>query len=441
MGLSEAMIEQRQHFGIISPPVSGHLHPFGALGRELQRRGHRVTVFQVSDLEAKIASEGLGFALVGESDHPAGSLPTSLNRLAQLDGLAALRFTIAAVQKTTEMMCRELPAALAKAGVTALLVDQMEPAGGSVAECMGLPFITVCNALLLNREPDVPPPFTPWNFEATAFARLRNRVGHAVSDRAMRPVLQTVARYRELWRLPRQRDQEESFSRLAQISQMPKSLDFPRMSAPDVLTYVGPLRDGGGQQSDFPWERCDGRPLVYASLGTLQNQRTSLFRCFAQGCHELNLQMVLTHGGGVREGELSDLPGNPIVVSYAPQREVIRRAALTLTHAGLNTVLDSLAFGVPIVAIPITYEQPAIARRVEWAKAGLSLSLKGINSKKLVKKMRQILENATYQTASARIAKEISYAGGVQQAVSVIEGVLTSSGSNKNLVHSFEPSI
>ena len=52
------------------------------------------------------------------------------------------------------MECRELPDAIRAAGVEALLVDQMEPAGGAVAERLGLPFITVCNALLINRDPD-----------------------------------------------------------------------------------------------------------------------------------------------------------------------------------------------------------------------------------------------------------------------------------------------
>jgi zeaxanthin glucosyltransferase len=36
---------------------------------------------------------------------------------------------------------------------------------------------------------------------------------------------------------------------------------------------------------------------------------------------------------------MSTLEGDPLVVSYAPQLEVLKRAALTITHAGLNTVL------------------------------------------------------------------------------------------------------
>src|SRR5258707_972626 len=153
-----------RHFGIISPPVSGHIHPFSALGRELIARGHRVTYFQVEDLEQKIASEGIAFHPIGRSDHPRGSLPESLSQLAQLKGLSALRSTIRAVERTTIMVCRDAPQAIEAAGVDALLTDQMEPAGGAVAEHLGVPFVSICNALAINRDPLVPPPFTPWRY-------------------------------------------------------------------------------------------------------------------------------------------------------------------------------------------------------------------------------------------------------------------------------------
>jgi UDP:flavonoid glycosyltransferase YjiC (YdhE family) len=69
------------HFWIITPPVPGHLLPFGALGRELIARGHRVTVIQMADTEERVRAEGLEFVPIGQSDHPRGSLPESLAQL------------------------------------------------------------------------------------------------------------------------------------------------------------------------------------------------------------------------------------------------------------------------------------------------------------------------------------------------------------------------
>jgi zeaxanthin glucosyltransferase len=410
------------HFGIITPPVAGHIHPFAALGRELIARGHRVTCFHMEDLAAKIRDEGLEFSPIGQSDHPPGSLPQSLAELARRKGLGALRFTIDAVARTTTMVCRDAPAAIRNARVDALLVDQMEPAGGAVSEHLGLPFVTLCNALAINREPAVPPPFSPWTYRTASWARARNRAGYAVSDWLTRPISEIVAQYRRRWGLTPLRTSDESFSRLAQISQMPRELDFPRAHLPDCFHYVGPLRRPHSMATDFPWERLDGRPLVYASLGTLQNRREALFRCFAEACDGLGVQLVVTHGGGLSEREAGNLPGDPIVVNYAPQLALLARARLTVTHAGLNTVLDSLASGVPLVTVPITYEQPAIARRVEWVGAGATVPLERLTSGNLRQAIRDVLENPNYGPAAARLKDAIARAGtGICRAADIVE--------------------
>jgi len=412
------------HFGIISPPVSGHIHPFGALGRELIARGHRVSLLHMADLAPLVESQGLEFLALGQSDHPSGSLPQSLARLGQLQGLAALRFTIQAIRRTTEMICRDAPDVIREHGINALLVDQTEPAGGTVAEHLAIPFVTLCNALALNREREVPPPFTGWPYRRNPWARARNRLGYAISDRIMRPVTQVLSRYRKKWALPPLQTPESSFSTLAQISQTPAAFDFPRRELPQHFHYVGPLRRPAPQVIPFPWERLDGRPLIYASLGTLQNAKDQIFRCFAEACLGLDFQLVITHGGGLGESTASSFPGNPLVVSYAPQLDVLRRARLTLTHAGLNTALDSLACGVPLIAVPITYEQPAIASRIRWTGVGEVLPLAKLNAPRLRDTIRKVVSDPSYASKAQVIKKCIEESGGVRGTADLIETVI-----------------
>lgn len=409
------------HFGIISPPVSGHIHPFGALGRGLIARGHRVTFLQMIDLEQKVLAEGLDFEALGTSDHPRGSLPASLDALGRRKGLSALRFTIQAVAKTTEMVCRDAPEAIRRLRIDALLVDQMEPAGGAVAEHVGIPFVTICNALPVNRDPIAPPAFSPWQYRKSRWASVRNRVGYGISDWLTRPVTDAVAEYRARWKLAPLTSPDDSFSTLAQISQMPQEFDFPRLALPSQFHYVGPLRSADSSATEFPWGRLDGRPLVYASLGTLQNSREEVFRCFAEACKDLDVQLVLSHGGGLTDAQASRLPGAPVVVRFAPQREVVRRAHLTLTHAGLNTVLDSLEYGVPLVTVPITYEQPSIARRVEWHACGESIALGQLSTRRLRQRLTKVLDHPRFRGGAARMREAISRAGGVERATVVIE--------------------
>jgi len=408
------------HFGIIGPPVPGHINPFLALAQELQERGHKVTFFQIPDLEAQLRSERVDFCPIGASEHPLGSLHDSLTQLSRKSGLAALRFTVQAIQKTTETICRNAPAAVKAARVDMLLVDQTEPAGGSVAEHLGLPFVTICNALALNREPGIPPPFTPWGYRDVWWARMRNRLGNAVSDRMLSPVKDTLAVYRKRWKLPLHLDLGETFSSLAQISQQPCEFDFPRRSLPDCFHYVGPLRRQPRRHVGFPWERLDGRPLVYASLGTLQNRNPKLFHCFAEACRELDVQLVIAGAG---EESLGTLPQNVLAVSYAPQLELLQRASLTLTHGGLNTVLDSLTCGVPLLVMPITYEQPAIAQRVRWVGAGEIIPLSGVSSPLVRARIEKMLGDRIYLTRAKSMAENIRAAGGVKRAGDLIEKI------------------
>jgi len=412
------------HFGIISPPVSGHIHPFGALGRELIRRGHRVTVIHMADLCAKVQAEQLEFLIIGESDHPKGSLPESLAALTRLSGLSALRFTISAVRKTTEMFCRDAPGEIARAGIDALLVDQTEPAGASIAEHLGIPFVTVCCALALNREPTVPPPFTGWSYSTGPWNILRNEIGYIAYSQVMKPVTEVISKYRRFWNLNPYKDPEQSFSPLAQISQQPAAFDFPRRGLPSNFHFVGPLRDARNSEFPFPWHRLNGKPLVYASLGTLQNRKLEVFRSFAEACADLPVQLVITHGNGLNETAVSRLPGSPLVVGYAPQLELLARTRLTLTHAGLNTVLDSLTHGVPLVAVPITYEQPAIASRIRFTGVGEVVSLKRLNAGNLREIISRVLNDPSYLENASQVKSSIAQAGGAVRAVEIIESVL-----------------
>ena len=400
--------------------MRGHLNPFLALARELQGRGHRVTVFHMADVASSVRAEQVDFVPIGASDHPVGSLPQSLAELGRLSGFAALHFTVRAIAETTEMICRDAPQAVHDARVDMLLVDQTEPAGGSVAEHLGIPFVTLCNALPLNREPDVPPPFSPWNYWKSPWARMRNRLGYAVSDRILAPVRHVLADYRRRWRLPAHKGSEDSYSQLAQISQQPREFDFPRQFLPSCFHYVGPLRSPERHKVEFPWERLDGRPLIYASLGTLQNQKTNLYKCFVEACADLDVQLVIA---GRSPESLGPLPENVIAAAYAPQLELLEKASLTLTHGGLNTVLDSLSYGVPMILVPLTYEQPAIAARVVRIGAGEILPLSDLSPHGLRTEIRKITAVETYSVNARAMAASIRTAGGVVRAVDIIENV------------------
>ena len=97
---------------------------------------------------------------------------------------------------------------------------------------------------------------------------------------------------------------------------------------------------------------------------------------------------------------------------------------MTLTHAGLNTVLDSLACGVPLIAVPITYEQPAIASRIRWTGVGEVLPLAKLNAQRLRDTIRQVASNRSYASKAQEIKKCIEESGGVRGTADLIETVI-----------------
>lgn len=413
------------HFGIICPPYSGHLNPQAALGRELQSRGHRVTVLQIPDLELKVRSEGLNFWAIGQSLYKPGSLAETFKQLAQLSEIEALRYSVDSCRHIAEIICQDAPAAVEAAGIEALIVDQLEPVGETIAEFLNLPFVCVSCGQAIQRRADAPPFFMPWSYENTWWARLRNQVAYTILDRSCQPILQVINQYRQQWKLPPYRHIYASNARLAHISQQPAAFDFPYPNLPKHLHYVGPLRNQSPRSVSFPFERLTGQPLIYASLGSVQNTKQDVFHCIAEACKELNVQLVIAHGGGMSADAVRELPGSPLVVDYAPQLEVIAKASLTITHGGLNTVLDSLSHGVPLVAMPITFEQPGNAARIRWTGTGEVIPISRLSVSKLQAAIQQVLTEESYRHNARRIQQAIAQAGGVRRAADIIEQVIS----------------
>src|SRR5262249_52818632 len=118
---------------------------------------------------------------------------------------------------------------------------------------------------------------------------------------------------------------------------------------------------------------------------------------------------------------LSDLPGDPIVVGYAPQLDLIRHSALTISHGGLNTVLESLAWGVPMVVLPVTYDQPGVGARVEWAGVGRSIPVARLTLERLRVAVRIVLGDPAYRARAGLLRSSIEAADGLNRAADLIE--------------------
>ena len=413
------------HVVILCPPAHGHINPLACLGRVLQARGHRVTMPQILDMEGTVVRNGLEYLPLAEKDFPRGWLPGFEAKLGGLRGPALARATVqaaavgvAATAGNSNTM-RTLAADL-------LLVDQFWQQGSSIAEHFALPFVTVCCGQAMVRENAIPPSWTGLSYSPSLLAALRNNLTYAATDLMVRPLVKALNDLRRKWRLKPLRRLDDCYSPFAILAQQPAAFDYPRRALPDCFHYTGPFHDSRGRPPvPFPFEQLNGKPLIYASMGTVGNRVEQVFLEIARACVGLDAQLVVSLGGGKTPAQIGALPGAPLVVGYAPQLDLLARSALTITHAGMNTALESLSFGVPMVAIPVSYDQPGVAARVKWTGAGEVLPLARLRSDRLRPLVERVLTQKSYRLHATRLQAEIRKVDGVNRSADIVERILS----------------
>src|SRR5499426_1309796 len=411
--------------GFLSLPVPGHLNPMTTLARTLQARGHDVVFLSLADVAPCVEAAGLPFAPCAEAAYPAGSLGKLVRRLSALSGEDALHFTVnAMMQGYTAALFASLPDTLSKAGVEGMVLDQYQPYVELIPMHLRMPFVHVSNALHVDYTGRTPICFVDWPYQTGVDALARNIEGVRRARMLLEPVTATAQTYARKvglsvdWNNP-----HATLSPLAWVTQCPRELDFG--CAPDFpqFHYAGPFHDGRGRMDfDFPWQQLTGEPIVYASMGTLQNGLIDIFRSITQAATGLkNLQFVLAVGGQLDPQQLGAVPANVMVVSYAPQIEILRRSSLCITHAGLNTALESLSNGVPMIAVPITNDQPGVAARIAKNNLGVVISPDQASPRNVVAAIHQVLGASTFRDNVQSMQEAMRSIDGLSLAAGIVE--------------------
>jgi zeaxanthin glucosyltransferase len=400
--------------GFICPNAPGHLNPMTALARHLQARNHDV-VFLYSS-----AAAGLPVVPGPEKD----KLHENLPEVSKLQGDEAVKFSVRVVMSQTEMILESLPAIVQTNGVDALVIDTVQFYAELGAMQLGIPYMHVAAAMYFDYTGYTPLSLYDWPHQTTPAALARNREGVAKfvkllegANEGIRACAKSVGLKID-WE-----DPGSTLSPLASITQVPRAFDFENSHWPSQFHHTGPFHDGKGRENlDFPWERLTGEPLVYASMGTILNGRVDVFRTIVAAlAKHKDLQLVLSVGDQVDPEQLGPVPNNAIIVKRAPQLELLKQTSVCITHAGLNTVLESLAQGVPQIAIPVAFDQPGVAARIANKQTGVVTSLDKLTANRLSKLLNEVLSNSTYRDNARQLQKAIAQANGLSVAADLIE--------------------
>jgi MGT family glycosyltransferase len=140
------------------------------------------------------------------------------------------------------------------------------------------------------------------------------------------------------------------------------------------VRYVGPIRfDGDVTWTwDLPWPPDDPLPLVCVSLSTTNQRQEALVQRIVDAASDLKAHVLVLSGGVPAEG--LHPPANAAVREWVPHPAVVPYAAAMVTHAGHGTSILTLAYGVPLVCIPMGRDQHLVSARVTACGAGVVLT-------------------------------------------------------------------
>jgi zeaxanthin glucosyltransferase len=410
--------------GFASIRVPGHLNPMTALARKVQARGHDVALIAVPDAEPFVQAAGIPFVPFCEKEYPKGSLSSRVTKLSTMQGEEAIKFTMEAVAGTLEAAFRNLPQTIHEAGVDGLVLDTYQVGLGLAPMHLGMPYVHVSNALHFDFSGNTPFCTFDWRHETTPEALERNRKGLQKMRQMFEPSFAVARAYAEEARIRVDWDDPyATISKLAWLTQSPKEFDFKSSHWPEYFHYTGPFHDGRGRiESDFPWDRLTGDPLIYASMGTIMNGLDRVFSTIAEAVgNRTGLQLVLSIGPALDPKQIRSLSQTAIAVHRAPQLELLLRTSLCITHAGMNTAMESLTQGVPMVAIPVTNDQPGVAARIAATNTGRFVPLKELTTPRLKSLIDEVLGNPMYRENAQKMKRVIAETKGLEKAADVLE--------------------
>jgi MGT family glycosyltransferase len=168
------------------------------------------------------------------------------------------------------------------------------------------------------------------------------------------------------------------------------------------------------------------RPTVYATLGTIQNRRPEVFAAIADGLAGEDLNLVMTTGANQDPAELGPVPKNARVERFLPQLGLLPVSSAVICHGGSGTLRAAAWFGLPMVLIPISADQPANARIFEDLGCAVTVPVADVTPGSIRTALRTVLNDLHYRENATVVSRAMRELPRVERAVALIESLRAS---------------
>jgi MGT family glycosyltransferase len=395
-------------------PAAGHVNPSVPLVRELVHRGVQVTYYTAEQFREPVERTGAEFRR-----YPAGTI--SARDIAEATRTGGPVRVVARALDATESLVPFLQAELLGRRPTAVAFDSNAIWARMAAASLDLPMISLMTTMMVGSGELRTLTFREW------VHLVRTSVPDVPAVRAARR--QALQRFGAELFPPR-----PVFPMLGDVTIFP----IPRWlqpASPRIDTtchFVGATIDPDTRDRDLDAElaaHADApEPLVLVSLGTLHAASDAFFRTCFQALGDLPARVLLVVGSATDPARLGPPPANTLIRRSVPQLEVLRRTAVFVTHGGMNSALEGLYHGVPLLVVPQQFEQLIIGRTIADRGAAIvlrhNLSNRPVPAGELRAAVRRALTDESQRTAARSLAGTLSDGGGAPAAADAIQKLL-----------------
>lgn len=349
---------QHKRILIATIPEKGHINPMIGVAAHLQAAGFELAFFAQQDITPQLLQAGIQAKMycppptTGNNAH---FVTRGQAFVEQLADKAWLRNWIKTLLIDAVPAQVQLLKAAVESWQPALMVtDPMIYAAPIVASEAGIPWAGISSSL----NPVTP---THWQCELT----------HTLDQlHAHRQTLLATAQWQPQFRV------SDVISPWLNVVYTVEEY-MPRNVCNNTFSfYVGNSfpPNSRGDEADFPFHQLQpGKKKVYMSMGSQIYYHPHLFSAVAQALPDEDIQLIFAINELYHSPLRHQLPANVIAVPYAPQLQVLPHVQLVISHGGANSVMESLAHGIPVALLPICNDQFLQAQFVTRAGAGIVL--------------------------------------------------------------------
>jgi MGT family glycosyltransferase len=391
-------------FVFLNVPAYGHVNPTLPIVQELVRRGHSVSYYLTEDFRDLV--EATGATLQPYESKMSGLQMPAMGGATSSDSATRERMARMPMimMEERESVAQQILERVRAEQADVIVYDMMSAWGKKIVEELQIPAVNTRATYASNDHFNI---MEAIKQQVQNFPEMRERM-EMLTKSGTQVSMQIFNMFA---------GNAESLN----IVFMPRSFQPAGETFDERYLFVGPSISARHAESDFPFDKLDrGRPLLYISLGSIFASQPEFFKLCFEAFADQPWQVVLAVGRKFDVATLGVVPENFLLAPYVPQLELLPHTSLFVTHAGTNSVMESMYYGVPMVLIPQQPEQGLHARRVEEMGLGLVLDKGKLSAATLRETVERVAQDAGYRERSQQMQQEIRQSGGYQQAADAL---------------------